>query len=76
MTDRPTPEQIINDIMVDALNEHGYVIVHPDDFPTAQFASAGDMTRDETLNPTTALVDAIGALTDAVLLLVEQNTKP
>jgi hypothetical protein len=54
MTDRPTPEQIADEWhgtngvtqrfarhdLLDQLTQVGYVIVHPDDIPTAQFASA------------------------------------
>jgi hypothetical protein len=50
MTDRPTPEQIADNAytelrfarhdLLDQLTQVGYVIVHPDDIPTAQFASA------------------------------------
>ena len=45
MTDRPTPEEIMKSWsgygFYDALKSYGYVIVHPDDVPTADEASAG-----------------------------------
>ena len=47
MTERPTPEQIADEIGVYGLNllaqldHHGYVIVHPDDVPVAFPAPEG-----------------------------------